>query len=133
MAKLKYLDLDEFQEKLDQFVFLPTYTKLKHQYKNEFDKFLGKHKMVIINVKPNSKYNYCTKTHSFTIFKVPEDKLGKLFNYRSKWVLIRCDSSSGGSWGYYWNEVFELKKSVENLDLNNLKQKYKEYFIINNE
>jgi hypothetical protein len=130
MAKLKYLDLNQFQKKLDPFLFLPTYTKQKHQCKKEFDKFLCRHKMKVINVKPNSKYNNCTITHSFTIFKVPKDKLGKLFQYRNKWVLIRCDSRSGGSWGYYWNEVYELKKAVENVDLEHLKEKYKDYFVL---
>ena len=130
MGKLKFLDLTQFQNKLDQFLFIKTYTKQKHVYKNQFDDFLGKHSAMIINIKPNSKYNNCAGTHSFTIFRVPSDKLGKLFKYRDKWVLIRCDSSSGGSWGYYWNEVYELKSPVEKMELKLLKEKYKDFFVL---
>jgi hypothetical protein len=130
MRKLKFLDLIEFQNKLDQFLFIPTYTKEKHLFKNQFDDFLNNHVVQIINVKPNSKYNNCKGTHSFTIQKVPSDKLGKLFNYRGKWVLIRCDSISGGSWGQYWNEVYELKHPVDEAELFVLKEKYNDFFVL---
>jgi hypothetical protein len=130
MGKIKFLDLTEFQNKLDLFLSIPTYTKQKYVCKNQLNDFLDEHTMEIINVKPNSKYNNCTITHSFTIFKVPNDKLGKLFQYRNKWVLIRCDSSTGGSWGYYWNEVYELKNPVEKMELKCLKEKYKDFFVL---
>ncbi len=130
MKKLKFLDLVEYQNKLDQFLFIPTYTKEKHLNKNQFDDFLNKQERQVISVKPNSKYNNCKGTHSFTILKVPNDKLGKLFKYRGKWVLIRCDSVSGGSWGEYWNEIYELKHPVDAVELIFLKEKYKEFFVL---
>jgi hypothetical protein len=71
MKKLKFLDLVEYQNKLDQFLFIPTYTKEKHLNKNQFDDFLNKQERQVISVKPNSKYNNCKGTHSFTILKVP--------------------------------------------------------------
>jgi hypothetical protein len=130
MRKRKFLDLVEFQNKLDQFLFIPSYTREKYQVKNQFDHFLETHLTTIISVKPNSKYNNCKGTHSFTILKVPNDKLGKLFKYRGKWVLIRCDSISGGSWGEYWNEVYELKHPVDAGELIFLKEKYKDFFVL---
>jgi len=130
MSKRKFLDLIEFQKRLDLFLFIPTYTTEKHLKKNQFDDFLNKHIRQVISVKPNSKYNNCKGTHSFTIQKVPNDKLGKLLGYRGKWVLIRCDSISGGSWGQYWNEVYELKHPVDASEIILIKEKYKDYFVL---
>jgi hypothetical protein len=130
MSKRKFLDLVEFQNRLDQFLFIPSYTKEKYFVKKQFHHFLQAHLTTIIRVKPNSKYNNCTGTHSFTIIEVPKDKLGKLFKYRGKWVLIRCDSNSGGSWGEYWNEVYELKQPVDASEINRLKEKYKDFFVL---
>ena len=127
----KYLNLQEFQKNFDRFLEIPRWTKQKHKEKSLFIDFLNRYEVTTISVKPNSKYNYCSITHSFTIFKVPSDKLGKLFKYRNKWVLIRCGSDCFGSWGFYWNEIYELKDPISQEELNFLKEKYEYYFISN--
>ena len=130
MKKRKYIDLVEFQYWFDQFLFIPSYTKEKHILKNQFYNFLNRHLSTTISVKPNTKYNNCLGTHSFTILKVPQDRLGKLFKYRGKWVLIRCDSMSVGSWGYYWNDIYELKHPIDQTVYLSLKSKYNKFFIL---
>lgn len=129
MKKKEHIDLIEFEIEFDKFLMHPTWTKLKHESKRLFYSYLAKHKTTKIRVKPKSEYNYCTIKHSFTILKVPSNKRGKLFSYINKWVLIRCDSDSNGSWSYYWNEVYNLKNEIEADKLQSLKLKYKKYFV----
>lgn len=130
MIKRKYIDINKFQRYLQDFLNIPTWTKSKHNKHKVFSEFLKEHMVSIISVKQNSKYNHCSKTHSFTIFKVPEDKLGKLFKYRGKWVLIYCNSYGGFGWGSYWNEIYRLKKSFSENELKEIKMKFGSFFVL---
>ena len=131
MSKRKYLDTEKFQILLKDFLSIPTYTKDKTEKKKLFFDFLDEHKLAtIISVKPNSIYNHCSKTHSFTIFQVPDDQKGKLFKYREKWVLILCCSHGGWGWGEYWNQVYQLNRPFTQNELKIIKSKFNDYFVL---
>ena len=129
MKKKKPMNLERFLNLYEDFINLSTWTKQKHKKFKEVNQFLEKHLAASIRVNPNSKYNHCSGNHTFTILKVPEDKLGKLCQFRNKWVLIRCDSEGSG-WSQYWNEIYLLDKPFDLNLIENIKSRFGDYFII---
>ena len=132
MGKRKYLDTEKFQILLKDFLTIPTWTKNKKEKYRALTYFLSQHEVLIKNVKRRSKHNYCAFTNSFTIFEVPKDQLGKLFDYRGEWVLIFCSSTGSYdyAWGGYLNEIYRIKGSFSNKELETIKIKFNDYFVL---
>lgn len=130
MKKKKPMKLEIFLNLYEDFINLSTWTKQKHKKFKEVNQFLEKHLAASIRVNPNSKYNHCSGNHTFTIIKVPKDKLGKLYQFRNNWVLIRCDSYKVDGWSQYWNEIYLLDKPFDLNLIENIKSRFGDYFII---
>ena len=129
MGRKKSLNLEVFLDLYEKFTNIPKWTKEKHERFNKVQQYLTKHQVVNIRVKPNSKYNHCARSHSFTILKVPNDQLGNLYRLRNEWVLIRCVSQVQSGWSQYFNEVYHLPCSVDLSKRSTIKQRFRNYFI----
>ena len=146
MSKRKYLDLDKFLQLFQKFISKDSWTKSKHQNLKEIEVFLRKYRVTRIRVSLG-RGNYCVSkktelddlknytliSNVITIFKVPTRKLGKLYNYRDKWVLIRGVSKpgyNGGGWMVYHNEVYQLPDNFDETIIPKLKQEFGKYFVI---
>jgi hypothetical protein len=128
--KSKYLDLDVFEALFLEFLNMPTWTQEKYEARDVLYGYLESKKVTSIRVKPKSKYNYCTYTHTFTIIRVPLTVRGKLAPFKGELALIRC-SSFKGAWTQYINEVFLLDKTLTESDHQRLKQLFGYYYIKN--
>jgi hypothetical protein len=129
MGRKKSINLEVFLDLYEEFTNIPTWTKEKHERFDEVQQYLTKHQVVTIRVKPNSKYNHCEGSHSFTIMKVPNDQLGKLYRLRKEWVLIRCDSYVQSGWSQYFNEVYHLDSPFDLSKRRSIENRFGDYFI----
>jgi len=147
MSKRRYLDLDGFLELFEKFISEKTWTKTKHQKLENLENYLRKFQHTSISV-GMEKGNYCVSkkgdndnwrnntliSNVITIFKVPSNRLGKLYYYRDKWVLIRGISYQGFT-GYissYYNHVYLLPENFDENIIPNLKQRLGKYFVLTN-
>jgi hypothetical protein len=126
--KKPYLNLQKFEELFLEFIEIPTWTAKKHDARNTFSRYLEDFMVTSIRVAPGSKYNYCDRTDSFTILRVPSAVRGKLVPFSGELVLIRC-SSVGGAWSQYLNEVYLLERELTADDHKRLKHLFKNYYI----
>ena len=146
MSKRRYLDLDGFLELFEKFISENTWTKNKHQKLENLENYLKKYQHTSISV-GMEKGNYCVSkkgdnddwrnytliSNVITILKVPINKLGKLYGYRDKWVLIRGVSVpgyNGGGFNSYYNHVYLLPENFDENIIPNLKQRLGKYFVI---
>ena len=132
IKKEKSINLESYLDLYEKFLNLPGWGKEKHQLFDAIEQYLSKHEVRIKRVKPNSKHNLCDRTHSFTIFKVPSNQLGKLYSYRDELVLVRCTSYTQGGWSQYLNEIYRFEGSVTNQELDAIKKRFGHWFILNN-
>ena len=134
MKPAKPLELNIFLKKYEKFISIETWTKQKYQIREEVDEILNFSFLTSIRVGKNSKYNYCISeigeysSQVFTIFKVPKKQLGKLFPYRNKWVLIRCNADHGG-WSVYFNYVYLLSDEFDSNRITEIKNKFGIWFV----
>jgi hypothetical protein len=129
MTQKKYLDIKEFVILYEEFIKITTWSKEKHKKKEILQKFLSKHHSINISIKPNSKYNLCDKTNSFSIIKVPLNKLGKLYSYRGRTILAFCSSYAWGGWSHYSNEIYQLKEIPTSEYKQLLKKKFQNFYV----
>lgn len=129
MSKRKNIDLEHFLFLFNQFISIPTWTKQKHQQLDNLNTYLGGLHCVKISVIKHSKYNLCKDTNSFTLFKVPSDKRGKLSAYRNKWVFVRC-VSDGSGWTRYYNECYPLMNRIpDKILIEDLKKRFSLHYV----
>jgi hypothetical protein len=124
------IDIHLFLKLYSDFVSLPTYTLTKRKNKKQLDDYLSERESTIINVKVTSKYNYCNRSYSFTIYNVPCNQMGKLYSFRGSQVLIICKSYGPKGWGKYWNEVYRLSDMVDDEMKYELKKEFQENFVL---
>lgn len=124
----KYIDLRIFQELFLGFLGIPTWTQEKYEARDAFYNYLESKLVTSIRVKPKSRYNYCTYTHSFRVLRVPKNAKGKLYPLRGELVLIRC-SSFAGAWTQYSNDIYLLEQELTDADHKKLKQLFGDYYI----
>jgi hypothetical protein len=124
------IDFQIFLKLYRDFKSIPTYTKVKKEKKKLLDDYLLGIDLTKINVKVTSKYNYCNRSYSFTIYRVPNNQLGNLYQYRGSQVLIICKSFGPKGWGKYWNEVFKLNRIIEETELKDLKNEFHDDFVL---
>lgn len=124
----KFIDLKIFEELFQEFLSIPTWTHAKYEARDAFYSYLESQLVTSIRVKPKSKYNYCSYTHTFTIIKVSSQARGKLFPLRGELVLIRC-SSVTGAWTQYSNDIYLLKDELSPEDLSRLKENFSSFYI----
>ena len=130
MVGKKSINLEVFLNLYEKFINIPSWTKDKHKKFDEVKQYLNKYKVVVIRVKPHSKYNHCKGNHSFTIINVPYNQLGKLYQFRNKWVLIRCDSYVDGGWSQYYNEVYQLDRPFDLSKTSSIEKRFEYSFIV---
>jgi hypothetical protein len=126
----KSINLQNFLDFYRDFISIHTYTNTKHEKKILLDKYLSGIESIRINAQANSEYNYCNRSYSFTIYNVPENKLGKLYHYRGSQVFMISKSSGGGGWGKYWNEIYKLDQVVQESTLLELKNEFQNNFVL---
>ena len=111
MAKL---DLPVFLDLHRDFISIPTYTKEKHEKSKKLYRRLWRWDSIDLDVRGGSRTCKVSYVHTWTVFKVREDQLGKLIPYRNQWVLMYCM----GKWGFNVGIcVFPLRKGVGSLEL----------------
>lgn len=129
MRKKKSIDLKTFLDLYEKFTNVRTWTKEKHERFRDVEQYLTMHQVITIRVKPNSKYNYCKRTHSFRILKVPNDQLGHLFLLRNEWVLIICDSFPQSGWSQYVNKVYHLAIPFDENERSSIVKRFGNFFV----
>lgn len=136
MKTPKSLNLNLFLDEYEKFISIETWTKQKYQIREEVDRILNFSFLTRIRVGKNSKYNYCISeigeysSQVFTIFKVPKKQLGKLFPYRNKWVLVRCNADHAKrSFSVYFNYVYLLSDEFDSNRIKEIKNKFGIWFV----
>ena len=136
MKTPKSLNLNLFLDEYEKFISIETWTKQKYQIREEVDRILNFSFLTRIRVGKNSKYNYCISeigeysSQVFTIFKVPKKQLGKLFPYRNKWVLVRCNADHAkNSFSVYFNYVYLLSDEFDSNRIKEIKNKFGIWFV----
>jgi hypothetical protein len=126
---IKYVDIDVFMDLYYGFIKIKTWTKDKRDKLNKVEDYLKDYYCLKIRVKPSFSTNKCTITQSFTVFQVSERQLGKLYQLRKKWVLVRCISYDSG-WSKYRNDVYLLKEPVDKNKKEEIKKRFGDYFVL---
>lgn len=129
IKKEKSINLESFLDIYEPFIKIPNWTKEKHERFEEVESFLSKYEMDSKVVRPTSKYNLCKGIHSFTILKVSSNQLGKLYNFRNEWILVRC--AKYVRWQNL-NKFYRLDVSPTNEELEAIKKRFGHWFILNN-
>jgi len=129
MKRITHSDLIEFENLFNSFNSIPRWIKEKHKRFKILDNFLSE--FYSFNIGETKSSIHKGRTHTFTIFKVPKKRTGKLFKYRECWVLSRKRSLGGGGWGKFWDEIYPLDFiPTEKLNTRLIKD-YPNYYIDN--
>lgn len=122
--------------KLKRFLFFykkfnrhPSWTQEKHNDYSLLQKYLEGCEKVEINTNRDSKTTKVHSSNGFTIFKVPHDQLGKMKEFRNKWVLMYCYHRKTFNYTLW---VFPLDKGIRGSTSKSLKVMFEYHYIDNN-
>ena len=104
--KRKTINLEKFLELYTPFAKIGGWCNEKHDRKHDIYDYLRGIETISIQSTKHGLATMIDGNHSFTVFKVPRLKRGKLYALRGKWVLMRGD---GRYWGNSYLEVFKLR------------------------
>jgi hypothetical protein len=121
-------NLDRFLTHYKMFHIHTTWTKEKKKEYSVLLNYLKKCKKVEINSNRDSKTTKVHKTNGFTIFRVPSGQLGKMKEFRDKWVFMYCYNRymfNYTLWLFALDDVISIETS------NNLKDTFQNYYTNN--
>jgi hypothetical protein len=122
------LKLKRFLTLYKKFNFHTSYTKEKHDEYSCLQKYLVGCEKVEISTNRDSKTTKVHSTNGFTIFKVPNDQLGKMKEFRNKWVLMYCYHRITFNYTLW---VFPLDKGIRKTTCKTLKDMFEYHYIDN--
>lgn len=126
----KKLNINIFIKYYENFIKIPTWTKIKYSNYGEFKNILRPYLQDSISTtRVHSKYNHCGHSKTFTVKQVPFDIKGKLSKYSGEWVLMYCDTYQNGSWTNYCNEIYLLQEKPSSRKISLLRKKFHGKFI----
>jgi hypothetical protein len=123
------LKLKRFLTLYKKFNSHTSWTKEKHDEYACLQKYLEGCEKVEISTNRDSKTTKVHATNGFTIFKVPNDQLGKMKEFRNKWVLMYCYYRSTFNYTLW---VFPLDKGIRSTTSKSLKAMFDYHYIDNN-